>query len=159
MSSGKQITYANERIQVFVKTYRGKPKIYIRRHYDDPLKGRICSTKILSTNEWKELNNSSQMIDKGIAAVCEPQPMVAVNRTSRGTTHRCKLHPDVQSKEVNQHYSGLSEALQVQGSNYTSDIKNYDNCSHNNFENEKVSAVSELLKLLNGPEFNLEQLK
>ena len=63
--------------------------------------------------------------------------MVAVNRTLRKTSHCHKLHPDVQSKYVDQHFSGLPGA---------SDIKNYDNFLRDNFEDKKVFAAAELLK-------------
>jgi len=55
--------------QVTVKVFRGEPRIYIRRQYQDPLKGRCISTKSLSIDDWRELKKAEEIIDVELANV------------------------------------------------------------------------------------------
>ena len=153
MSAMKPVTCENYGFNVFVKKYKGEPRVYIRRIYEDPLKGRSVSVKSLSPDEWTELKNATKTIDEELMMFSRskiPDDLVKLGVPFRLKCNQTGLSTAIQN-EVQQ--APLTAVMQL-ASPTTETAHNTDvhNIPSLTTDAEMHAASAELFELLKGYE-------
>ena len=141
---------------VFVKKYKGEPRVYIRRIYEDPLKGRSVSVKSLSPEEWIELKNATKTIDEELIMFSRskiPDDLVKLGVPFRMKCNQTGLPPPIQNRVESFQQAPLTAVIQ-QASPTTETAQNTDvhNIPSLSTDAEKQAASAELFELLKGYE-------
>jgi len=133
-------------IRIEVKLYKGTEKIFIRKHFENLIKGKSLRTKSLDIDEWVELKKAAQSIDNQLCKLNLTKQSTELTETIESTSltshseEQIRHSPSTPLKVSNhnepQHCIKMSKDIELQN--------NY----HYKTDEENTKAIAELLAIL-----------